>query len=121
MSLPHRVHSLLSVCSPAVSEADSGTFSAIGLWWSPRVRGGKPKGRKEEAIYDFQNGGGGICGDEDSDSGGGDGKAMVAAEAKIMMVKKQMVVTDIHTFIKPILSSVPLFPLSCKFSDGATL
>lgn len=46
---------------------------------------------------------------------------MVAAEAKIMMVKKQMVVTDIHTFIKPILSSVLLFPLSCKFSDGATL
>lgn len=35
--------------------------------------GGKPKGNKEEAIYDFRNGGGGICGDEGSDSGGSDG------------------------------------------------
>lgn len=46
---------------------------------------------------------------------------MVAAGTKTRVVKKQMFVTDIHTFTKPILSSVPLFPLSRKLSDGAAL
>lgn len=45
MSLAHRDHSLLSVCSPADSETESGTLSATGLWWSPRGRGGKSEGR----------------------------------------------------------------------------
>lgn len=50
--MAHRVHSLLSVCSSAVSEPESGTLSATGLWWSPWGRGGKPKGRmtKVESV-----------------------------------------------------------------------
>lgn len=45
----------------------------------------------------------------------------MAAGAKTRVVKKQTVAMDIHTFTKPILSSVSLFPLSCKLSDGAAL